>query len=119
MRACIGESVVSTGSARVTSTDITGTSSTCDNPAKLYVGILGSGTLNITEGGLVKNTDDGYIGYNASSTGTATVFGDRTEDRTEFLQTATVKTPSWSSKQHLQWRHRVGSVARPKIKWEI
>lgn len=41
----------------------------------LYVGYDGNGALNIENGGLVTNADDGYIGYNAGSTGNATVTG--------------------------------------------
>ena len=39
-----------------------------------YIGINGSGTLNITNGGKVSNSY-GYLGYNSGSTGTATVDG--------------------------------------------
>lgn len=41
----------------------------------LYVGHDSVGTLNIENGGLVTNSDDGFIGYNAGSSGTVVVSG--------------------------------------------
>ena len=53
---------------------VDGTGSTWTNSGDLYVGYYGNGTLNITGGGAVSNTN-GYIGYNSGSTGTVTVDG--------------------------------------------
>ena len=53
---------------------VDGTGSTWTNSGSLYVGNCGNGTLNITGGGAVSNTN-GYIGYNSGSTGTVTVAG--------------------------------------------
>ena len=52
-----------------------GTSSTLSAGGQLTVGNLGTGTLSVTNGGAVSNPDDGRIGDNAGSTGTATVDG--------------------------------------------
>ena len=48
--------------------------STWSNSSDLYGGYNGSGTLSITSGGSVSNTN-GYIGYNSGSTGMVTVDG--------------------------------------------
>jgi len=66
----IGNNAGSTGTATVD-----GAGSTWTNSSDLYVGAFGgTGTLNIQNGGTVTNTI-GFIGYDAGSTGTATVDG--------------------------------------------
>lgn len=64
----IGRSVGATGSATVT-----GTGSQLTSMDQLFVGDVGTGTLNISAGGVVSNTD-GIIGRQTGS-GTATVTG--------------------------------------------
>lgn len=59
--------------------NVEGASSTWTNSSSaLYVGYEGTGTLNVTDGGTVENTD-GYIGYFSGSTGTVTVDGTDSE----------------------------------------
>ena len=53
---------------------VSGAGSQWSNSFELYVGIIGSGALNITDGGAVSSAG-GYISYGADSTGTATVSG--------------------------------------------
>jgi fibronectin-binding autotransporter adhesin len=65
----IGNRTGSTGTATVT-----GTGSTWTSTGNLYVGNSGSGTLNIKNGGQVSNATS-YLGYNIGSSGTATVTG--------------------------------------------
>ncbi|MEQ1904132.1 MAG: PEP-CTERM sorting domain-containing protein [Pirellulaceae bacterium] len=45
-----------------------------DNSASLYVGHLGTGTLNVEEAGVVTSTN-GFVGHTSGSTGTVTVTG--------------------------------------------
>lgn len=45
------------------------------NPYDINVGIRGTGTLNIRDGGLVQNNGNGKIGHYTDSTGTVTVEG--------------------------------------------
>lgn len=66
----IGRDAGSTGAATVT-----GAGSSWNNQAALYVGDGGDGALTIEAGGLVTNSHAGWIGYNAGSTGEATVSG--------------------------------------------
>jgi T5SS/PEP-CTERM-associated repeat protein len=55
---------------------VTGAGSTWTNSAELYVGNSGAGTLNVLSGGQVSSSGSGgYLGYNASATGNATVSG--------------------------------------------
>ena len=65
----IGVKPSSTGTATVT-----GANSTWTNTIHLFVGDLGTGTLNVEDGGAVQN-DVGFIGNFSGSTGTATVTG--------------------------------------------
>lgn len=54
---------------------ITG-SGTLSSTGNLYIGKNGSGTLDITSGGTLKNTSSsGYIGYNSGSTGVVKIDG--------------------------------------------
>ncbi len=66
----IGYSASGSGSVTVTGAD-----STWTNNANLFVGRAGMGELDILEGGSVTNIYAAYVGYNAGSTGTATVSG--------------------------------------------
>jgi fibronectin-binding autotransporter adhesin len=54
---------------------ITGNSSTWTNSGLLFVGSSGNGILNIEAGGQVSNAFTGFLGFNAGSTGIATVTG--------------------------------------------
>lgn len=60
----------STGTANVT-----GVGSTWTTAGTMLVGRSGTGHVNITAGGLLDTTGDGRLGFNAGSTGTATVSG--------------------------------------------
>jgi T5SS/PEP-CTERM-associated repeat protein len=68
----IGYAVGSTGAALVTGFDQS--ASTWTNGGALYIGESGNGTLNISDGGVVRNTDS-YIGYAAGANGAVTVTG--------------------------------------------
>ena len=66
----IGHESTSIGNVvTVDGSDTAGTASTWDNNGQLFVGFKGSGTLNITGGGLVTTSDNPAIGAYASSTG--------------------------------------------------
>ena len=70
----IGAESDSTGMVTVSGVAKGGIRSTLTNSSGLCVGVRGNGTLDITHGGAVSNTD-GYIGKDSHSTGTATVSG--------------------------------------------
>ncbi len=71
----IGSGLASTHAVKVEGTNPNnGTPSTWTNFGALYVGEFGNGTLDITGGGLVTNTD-GFIGFGFTSTGAVTVEG--------------------------------------------
>ena len=70
----IGDDPNSTGMVTVDGSDPNGNASTWTNSSDLFVGFDGNGTLTIQNGGTVSDRI-GYIGRNASSTGTATVDG--------------------------------------------
>ncbi|MEP9372814.1 hypothetical protein [Mesorhizobium sp. KR1-2] len=70
----IGRYADSTGTVTVSGADASGNASTWANSGELFVGFIGTGTLNIEGGGKVTNTD-GYIGSTSNSTGTVTVSG--------------------------------------------
>jgi T5SS/PEP-CTERM-associated repeat protein/autotransporter-associated beta strand protein len=72
-RGYIGLSTGSTGAVTVSGTGSAGNPSTW-NSGQLNVGAEGDGTLNITDGGLVTNSN-GYIGEFTGSTGAVTVSG--------------------------------------------
>ena len=66
---------IGTGNSDSTGTaTITGNGSQWTNRDELFVGHTSPGTLNITDGGVVSNTN-GYIGHSSDSTGAATVTG--------------------------------------------
>ncbi|OKO68877.1 hypothetical protein AC629_41825 [Bradyrhizobium sp. NAS80.1] len=54
---------------------VTGAGSSWNHTVALIVGNSGTGTLTIQNGGSVSNVHEGYLGYMAGSTGTATVTG--------------------------------------------
>ncbi len=54
---------------------VDGPGSTWTNKARLYIGLVGNGILNITGGGAVINYDYGYLGDYGSATGTARIDG--------------------------------------------
>ena len=57
-------------------TTVKGATSTWTNNGNLFIGVDGTGTLNIEDGGAVAvKHADGFIGFRAGSTGTATVTG--------------------------------------------
>ena len=62
----IGEWDGSTGAVTVD-----GTGSTWADLTLLYVGLGGNGTLNVTNGGAVSNSNVAYIGYSSGSTSSA------------------------------------------------
>ncbi|ADZ68957.1 Serine protease, subtilase family [Polymorphum gilvum SL003B-26A1] len=66
----IGENSGSTGTVTVT-----GAGSTWANSVSLYVGVSGSGTLNVEHGGSVVSDYFGYVGLGFGSSGAATVTG--------------------------------------------
>ncbi len=68
--AYIGNNVASSGVAMVM-----GSGSQWNNSERIYVGNYGAGTLNVETGGIVSSSREGLIGYNAGSTGLATVTG--------------------------------------------
>ncbi|SEH14754.1 fibronectin-binding autotransporter adhesin [Sphingopyxis sp. YR583] len=63
------------GIVTVTGTDAGGNASTWTNTGILRVGRLGTGTLNILDGGIVTVADIAYIGDDISGQGTVTVSG--------------------------------------------
>ena len=66
---------VGLGSGSTGTVTVDGDSSTWTNTSStLYVGYEGTGTLNVTDGGEVEDTD-GYIGYFSGSTGSVVVNG--------------------------------------------
>jgi T5SS/PEP-CTERM-associated repeat protein/autotransporter-associated beta strand protein len=73
----IGVFTGSTGAVTVSGTDSAGnpSPSTWTNSGALFVGYVGDGTLDVTGGGLVTNSFDGFIGRVAGSTGAVTVSG--------------------------------------------
>ncbi|UFS78561.1 autotransporter domain-containing protein [Tardiphaga sp. 37S4] len=66
----LGFTAGTTGSATVD-----GAGSTWTNSSTLIAGVSGTGTLTIKNGGKVSNAGIGVLGFNAGSTGTATVDG--------------------------------------------
>jgi T5SS/PEP-CTERM-associated repeat protein len=56
-------------------TTVDGAASTLAASSYLYLGTYGTGVLNIINGGTVTTSRTGYLGYNAGSSGTATVDG--------------------------------------------
>ncbi len=54
---------------------VSGTGSQWTNSRYLFVGLRGTGTLNVTSGGYVENYNDACIGNNSGSIGMATVSG--------------------------------------------
>ena len=69
-----GDTALGVSSTGVGSIGIEGSGSTWTSPGILYVGTSGAGTLSITAGGSLSDTD-GYIGTFATSTSSATVSG--------------------------------------------
>lgn len=63
---------------------VDGEDSTWTTDGNFYVGYDGCGTLNVSNGGTVKNRN-GYIGHNAGSTGTVTVDGDGSTWINEYI----------------------------------
>jgi fibronectin-binding autotransporter adhesin len=70
----LGNAANSSGTVTVSGVNANGTASTWNNSLNLDVGELGSGTLNIEDGGQV-STDGGYLADGVGSTGVATVTG--------------------------------------------
>jgi fibronectin-binding autotransporter adhesin len=70
----IGYLAGSHGTATISGQDGNGNASTWTNSSDLVIGQDGTGTLNVTDGGVVSNAV-GYIGADAGSVGTVTVSG--------------------------------------------
>ncbi|WP_447930163.1 autotransporter-associated beta strand repeat-containing protein [Sphingopyxis fribergensis] len=71
----IGREAGEQGTVTVIGTDGSGNASTWTNTGILRVGRLGTGTLNILDGGLVTVADIAYVGDDAGGRGTVTVSG--------------------------------------------
>jgi T5SS/PEP-CTERM-associated repeat protein/autotransporter-associated beta strand protein len=71
----IGTQPGSNGTATVTGVSANGTASTWSNSASLIVGYLGTGTLNVQDGGSVSDGTQANLGLFSGSSGTATVTG--------------------------------------------
>ncbi|AJA09114.1 outer membrane autotransporter [Sphingopyxis fribergensis] len=71
----IGREAGEQGIVTVTGTDGSGNASTWTNAGMLRVGRLGTGTLNILDGGIVTVADLAYIGDDVGSQGTVNVSG--------------------------------------------
>ena len=69
-----GDGFIGTDAGTIGIAAVGGANSTWTNSGNLYVGKEGNGTLNITDGGAVSNTN-GYIGDIAGSEGAVTVGG--------------------------------------------
>jgi T5SS/PEP-CTERM-associated repeat protein len=69
----LGEISYFAGSTGTVTVD--GAGSAWTNSGNLFVGHSGTGTLTIQNGGAVSNVAVGFVGYNAGSSGTATVDG--------------------------------------------
>ena len=78
----------------------------------LKVGDSGSGTLNVTNGGVVSNTS-GYLGYYSGSTGEATVTGSGSQwNNSSYLYvgqsgTGTLNIESAGVVTNYLWLHRL------------